>query len=345
MIPEPLVLKELTSMSVEWGVWSVYFSELASAVAVHDRLEERSTFIRHLEHLAGLLRSENREGLESFLETLELDFPPDAGWPDIPELPPNGETILWPRLPDPGPPIELSDSLTLEVRGRRIHIVSRTRTQFGRDGKTCDVLLRVNHPEGEESKVIAANRRISRKHFFIEPIPNGVAVVDGSMAESTQRQPSAAGTFLDGEAMDVERLIPEKHSLLTVGQKQASEDVPYWNVAAIDTANSIGYHPALLGAYEEWDGKMAGVWMERQDLIHEDVLLLWTALPLGIWGPGLDDLWILRLHGGFVFFDTEHMRFLHLEELRESPDLFPCPMTILSLDGLTFEDPTEPFKP
>lgn len=385
-IPEPISLHELTSMSSDWLNWSNYYREICQKISESESLAAREQGISHLNRLASVIRSQDPEEMERFLEELIQAFPPDEGWPDFPAIPypeseaqPSakfdneeeaadlsedppplrgsevndtsleGETEVYPAFPS-SEKIIPREAFTLELGGRRIHVLSKTRTQFGRDGKNVDVLLRVDHPESDESKLVAANRRLSRKHFFIEPIPGAVALVDGTLDDSNQRKPSAAGTFLEGEAVDVDRLNPGGVSLVTVGQKTASPEVPHWEVQVLETGTQPGYPPALFPALGQWQDlsesgkkqdRAAGLWMRRQDLIAEDILLLWTCTPLGMIDSTLDSLWLLRYEDGFCLFDAENIRFYLLEDLVSGDLPGGVLPKVITPDGLQFQDPTE----
>ncbi len=253
-------------------------------------------------------------------------------------------TVVWPKLPKKSE-VPSCKGLTLEIGGRRLQVVSQTRTQFGRDGKACGIALRVDHPRGEKEALIAANKRISRKHFFIEPIPKGVAVVDGSMDEGNHRKASSAGTFFDGEALDVDRLVPGRSFRLVVGQNEPGEAVPTWEVEAVDVRMEVGYPAPLFEALEQWGDRIAAVTMKRRDLIEEDVLLLWTAFPLGRIAADLNDIWLLRLYDkGYVFFDAAQPRYEPLKPDWPRPGGMDLPVRLLSFGDLTFHDPTVALK-
>lgn len=280
----------------------------------------------------------------------ETEAPPpvprkETGPPETkPETADEEATVVWPKLPKETEVTEC-DRLTLEVGGRRLQVVSQVRTQFGRDGKACAIALRVDHPRGEKEALIAANKRISRKHFFIEPIPKGVAIVDGTMDEENHRKASSAGTFLDGEALDVDRLVPGRSFQLVVGQREADEAVPSWEVEASDARKENGYPPPLFEALEQWGERIAAVRMRRTDLIAEDALLLWTAYPLGNLDEDLEAIWLLRLHEkGYVFFDARRPCYDLLVPDWPGPDSLDLPIRLLSFGELTFHDPTAALK-
>lgn len=381
-MPEPLRLTELTSMSSDWLDWTQFYREFCQQVSESESLETRACGISCLSQLAAIIRGRNAGELEAFQEALAQQFPPGEGWPESPAipclpekvenplpdvvieeepppLPPpappsaksplEGETEIYP-LPPPQEKITPMDALTLEVGGRRLHVLAKTRTQFGRDGNSCDVLLRVDHPDPEDSKLVAANRRLSRKHFFIEPIPGAVALVDGTLDENNQRKASAAGTFLEGEAVDVERLGPGPACLLTVGQKDAAPEVPHWQVEVLETGVNPGLHPALFPLLKFWQEKdevgkermqAAGLRMKRMDLVAEDLLLLWTARPLGSVSPELDSLWLLHYGGGFCFFDSGGVQFHLLEAVASGSLETSYPLSVVSTNSLSFQDPTK----
>lgn len=273
--------------------------------------------------------------------------PEDEEPPPLPPMPkpkpepdPLGDAATVVLPPFPSQPTAC-DALTLRIGDRRLHVVSRSRVQFGRDGRTCEILLRVDHPKGTKEEVLNANRKISRRHFFIESLPSGLTLVDGGMQDGALA-PSSGGTYLGGEKVEVESLSPSGGQVLLVSSPVPQEEAAHWELffPSWKAGGDLALPPALVPGTRAWDGAPPDLWMRRLDLMPEDILLLGSAFPLERVGEEGEGLWIIRHHDGYAIFDEKDNRFLDWESLAPGESIPGHKAILLSRDQFDFADPT-----
>jgi hypothetical protein len=179
---------------------------------------------------------------------------------------------------------------------RHLTLLGATCATFGRSGDATvtievDATPQLNHTQ--------SNLRISRIHCTVWLDQDDIVITDGLRHPDGRRKPSGNGSFLGPVRLQQQALWQTNQRRLSLISFQPEPGIPSWNLHA--WRHHACAPPALPPAIaQSWQPEQpAALGMLRQDRA-DDVLFVWTALPLASLWPELPG-WIVRHQDGFLY--------------------------------------------
>lgn len=209
-----------------------------------------------------------------------------------------GCVLVAPSLGQP-PAGSLAQQMTLEVGGRRAHLIAGNRVTLGKN-RSSRIVTRVFDRAGKVSA--QACERLSRLHSTLELNGEECVVWDGALDECGLMKTSTWGVFWQGKAVDgcvrfpAER-FPASATLGLAGRADA-HDFALRAQAVFPDVSRCG----ACGRREKpicRHGKTPCVVLKRDDAIPECYVLLWSCLDLGQVFPECAGLVVCHEQGAF----------------------------------------------
>ncbi len=218
----------------------------------------------------------------------------DEGDRTLPAIPPGGDV----------------DSLTLAIAGWKLHLLSDTRVQMGRN-KQNDFMARIFDPDGVARK--ERNAQISKFHARLELHGDRCFVVDRALDMDTNAEKSSAcGVYVN------DRRIPAGRSTelpVNIRTRIGLGDRCGPGSAAFE----MDLHPWTCGMMVGGDcplesrcppGAPSCAFIRRADAVREVFAVVWRCCPLGLAVPEAGDLRVWRQDGGFAWRRGAHKGWL-----------------------------------
>lgn len=216
-----------------------------------------------------------------------------------------------------------AECLTLDFGEARVHLFAGEQIRLGRSTQ-CDLVTRVFGDEQPGIKY-SPDRRISREHAELVRRPRGLEIQDGKAQErQSPRRPSAAGTFFNGERVDVQCpvLMAPGHRCVVSFDKPDPVDQRVFGLLCRVLERSPGEDSLLRHLGVSVDESLPpGAVLRRADTLPEAYLLLWDYLSFKPKRPGLPETLRFFRHEGvfFLFVDGDPKPLIPGESLRIGP--------------------------